>query len=185
MNKEDKEFLKDLQHIMLTQDTVGQADPRFWVVRHLVRTYGIENGYDITGSSIVHEGESIADNLEELCEYIKSTFEDKEINIKYINDGTVEYAILNDDIKFFSINDLVEYIEQEFDYDDISIVNYKDAYQIAEDTMFLTLEECEKHIKTNWYHYKKPHPYAMTAWRSPQVERLFKILQNTNWDDIN
>ena len=24
----------------------------------------------------------------------------------------------------------------------------------------------------------------MTAWRSPQVERLYKILQETNWDEL-
>lgn len=33
INKEDIEFLKELQNEMLTQDTICQADPRFWVVQ--------------------------------------------------------------------------------------------------------------------------------------------------------
>ena len=56
--------------------------------------------------------------------------------------------------------------------------------RIAKDTMFLTLRECKEHIARNSYHYTDPHPYAMTAWRSPQVERLWKILQEVDWNKL-
>lgn len=41
INEEDIEFLRNLQHEMNMQDTVGQADPRFWVVMETVRQWGI------------------------------------------------------------------------------------------------------------------------------------------------
>ena len=37
ITEQDIECLKQLQHEMNTQDTVCQADPRFWVVRGTVR----------------------------------------------------------------------------------------------------------------------------------------------------
>lgn len=37
MNNLDRQFLKDLQYEMLTQDHVCQADSRFWVVMQTIR----------------------------------------------------------------------------------------------------------------------------------------------------
>lgn len=39
-------------------------------------------------------------------------------------------------------------------------------------------------VQSNDYHYENPHSYAMTAWRSLQVSKLFDILQNTDWNFI-
>ena len=51
--------------------------------------------------------------------------------------------------------------------------------------MFLTNKSCKEHIKANYYHYDEDaHSYAMTAWRSPEVTKLFKILQEVDWDKI-
>lgn len=41
----------------------------------------------------------------------------------------------------------------------------------------MTLRDCREHINRNAHHYsREAHPYAMTAWRSPQVERLWELL---------
>jgi hypothetical protein len=51
--------------------------------------------------------------------------------------------------------------------------------------MFLTKRECKEHIERNHYHYNDTvHTYAMTAWRSPQVEKLIKILQTENFGEV-
>ena len=51
--------------------------------------------------------------------------------------------------------------------------------------MFLTNKSCKEHIRLNNYHYSSDaHSYAMTAWRSPEVEKLFKILQEVDWDKM-
>lgn len=150
---------------MLTQDTVDQANPRFWVVQELRRTYWLEEGYD--GKEIIWDSESIGNTLEDLVEYID------ENNILESED----YKSYNE------LESLVEYLDEE-GYD-IYSVTYKEDCTIVENTFFITLEECNKHIASNHYHYKKPRPYAMTAWRSPQVSRLYEILEKTNWDELS
>ncbi|NHI48073.1 hypothetical protein FDE94_09355 [Clostridium botulinum] len=182
MKKEDKEFLKELQHEMLTQDNVGQANPRFWVVMQDVKIYGIEDNFDITGQTIIYEGEEIGDTLEAVCDFL----------IEYINDGYLEYTVkfLNDSIlidgfePFNTMEDAFNFMESELYLKNINLVNYRIEKKIAQDTMFLTLRECKEHIKLNSYHYKNPGPYAMTAWRSPQVARLYEILEKTDWETI-
>lgn len=187
MNKEDKAFLKELQHQMLTQDHLGQASPRFWIVRHKVRIYGINSDFEHDGTEVVYDCETIANNFKELYEYLRDNEEDLEI--EYEEDCLGETVTINkdsdDEKEFEEIGELIDYMIQELGYDDgLYFVNYRDEYVIAENTMFLTLEECKKHIENNGYHYNEPHTYAMTAWRSPQVKRLYEILENMNWDEI-
>lgn len=182
MKKEDREFLKELQYEMLTQDTVGQADPRFWVVMQTVRQYGVDSDYGIDGTIITScddgDLEINADNMEEVFNWLIENFE---IDCKFVN-GII--YINNEDEDILSdADDVISYLESE-GYDRYSIVNYRDNEEIVQNTMFLTLRECREHIERNHYHYNKPHPYAMTTWRSPQVERLYKILQETNWDEL-
>jgi len=181
MKKEDIEFLKKLQHEMLTQDTVCQADPRFWVVMQTVRDYWVNDNvdgiciYDKDGSESVFEGE-----LEELPDWLKENF-DEIVKCEY--DG-IAIEIVCEDENEYLIGDIAEtenFLE-EYAHGLYSICNYRDREEIVANTMFLTLRECKEHIKRNGYHYNKPHSYAMTAWRSPQVEKLYKILQDTDWD---
>ena len=185
MNKEDIEFMKNLKEEMLTQDKVCQADTRFWVVMQTVKDYWVDDNID--GICIYNEdlSENVFEgDLEELTEWIKKEFDDiiekceyNGYNINIICKHKDEYFIDDiDSIKEF----LEEYNPSRYEY---SFCNYREREEIAENTMFLTLRECKEHIEANSYHYNKPHPYAMTAWRSPQVERLYKILQNTNWNE--
>ena len=94
-----------------------------------------------------------------------------------------------DELDYISISskiDLEDFLNKYCDnYADLSVCCYKDEDVIKEDTLFLTRKECDKHIKENMHHYNKPYSYSMTAWRSPQVERLFKILENTDWSEYN
>lgn len=57
---------------------------------------------------------------------------------------------------------------------------------IVPDTMFITKEEAKEHLEKNKHHYSsKAHTYAMTAWRSPSVKKLFEILMNADWEILN
>lgn len=183
MNKEDIEFLKELQHEMLTQDTVCQASPRFWVVMQTVRDYWVDDDidgiciYDTDASENVYEGE-----IENLVDWIKNEFDTVQ-KCEYDN-GYLE-IVCEDENEFFitDISEIKDFLE-EYASGQYSVCCYRDREEIAQDTMFLTLRECKEHIQVNHYHYNKPHSYAMTAWRSPQVSRLFKILENTNFDEL-
>lgn len=182
MRSEDKKFLNQLQHEMLTQDTVGQANPRFWVVMQDVKIYGIDFNYGITGKTIIYDGKEVGDTLEEIYDFL----------VDYINDESLEYELsyFNNSIstdgwnELYTMEDTFKFMNEELHLKNIELVNYKIEQQIVPDTMFLTLRECQEHIKSNSYHYKNPHPYAMTAWRSPQVARLYEILMNTDWKNL-
>ena len=134
---EDIEFLEALQNEMLTQDTMCQADPRFWVVRH---------------------------SFNEPCWAEQAD----------------HYAIVGTDGD--KIGE-IEYFEEECGA--FTCVPERKVTRNASDTFFLTLREAQKHIARNSYNYREnPHPYAMTAWRSPQVEQLYKILQEVDWGQL-
>lgn len=184
MNKEDIEFLKQLQHEMLTQDTVSQANPRFWVVMQTVRDYWVDDDIDGICIMIKNAAENVFEgDLDVLVNWIKENFDNvKECSYDY---GWID--IICEDEKEYYTNDISEIREflEEYSPDTYSVCYYRDREEIAQDTMFLTLRECNKHIENNKHHYTKPHSYAMTAWRSPQVARLYKILEQTNWDDTN
>lgn len=165
MNKEDIDFLKQLQKEMLTQDNYGEAPPRFWAVITTKRVYWVHDivhGHEI----ILNDEESIGENVEDAISYMKENFEEADLNIEKWK-------------KCDTVFDFADTLEKEGW--NIYAVPYRDIDVVAENTLFLTLKECEKHIEHNSYHYKNPHPYCMTAWRSPQVERLFSILEHTDW----
>ncbi len=182
MSGKDKEFLKNLQYEMLTQDTVCQADPRFWVVMQTERVYGIEDGYDVSGSEILYEYESIGESFDDLLDWVRENCDDL-----YIEDDGGDIHIYDCDDDLIDVvcdtEDLLNLLN--YRIGGFEIVNYREVDVIKENTMFLTLRECKEHIERNHHHYNSTaHPYAMTAWRSPQVERLYRILQNTNWEAI-
>lgn len=134
LSEEQRSFLMELQEELNTQDTVGQADPRFWVVR-----------------------ETVTDPCFD---------EDAEEWRIYDEDG---YA--------------VGHASCALEVEGHTCVPVHKVDRNAQNTMFLTLRECKEHIERNSYHYEKPRPYAMTAWRSPQVEKLIEILQTADWGD--
>ena len=182
MKKEDIQFLKDLQHEMNTQDTCCQADPRFWVVMQTVRDYEVSSS-ESDGYCIINKND-----CEDVCEgdfeEMAKWFNDFDfIDSATVESGIIEIKMGEEEELIFDSNDLENFLEEYCD--NYYVIYYKDREEIVQDTFFLTKRECQEHIKSNHYHYNKPHPYAMTAWRSPQVERLYKILQNTDWDKIN
>lgn len=174
LSSEDIQFLKDLSYELNTQDHVGQANPRFWVIMDTKKVYGYDKeyrGYD--GYEVIHDGETVADNLDDLLEYL----DDIGMEIEITDDGLVKvegYRCTKD------VESIIDLINDALRYN-FELVGYVEEEYIVQDTMFLTLREAQDHIKRNYYHYSdKVHPYAMTAWRSPQVDKLIKILSKIN-----
>lgn len=207
LSKEDFDFLIELQHEMLTQDTVSQAAPRFWVVAGTRREYrGSEYGSD--GEVLIYDTEEVANGLEEAVEYFNEHYADEmeEENIT-IESGTLvnSYKVLKIDPsidkeaedytegeEIYFEADLIQTIDELLEaMVDVGIVDNDGLYDTASytnehyrypDTMFLTNRSCKEHIKANYYHYSSDaHSYAMTAWRSPEVEHLWKILDKIDW----
>lgn len=168
MNNEDREFLKSLQQEMLTQDTVCQASPRFWVVadyRMVPRPEGRHESYQVYSAENEYSG-----GIDKLLDEIK------ECDLEDMPDEAKD--------SFGDIGCEVSAIEwlKEHWSEDAELVPVEEEHFICPNTLFLTMAEAKEHIRRNHYHYsKRAHAYAMTAWRSPQIKRLFEILEKTDW----
>jgi len=189
LSKDDVEFLKELQHVMNTQDHVCQADPRFWVVQGTEKEYGIETGYEDGCELITCDGTIIASNMEDAYEYLKENADISKENLTFDSaSDSISYTVTDeegeeDETIMFDFNDVINFLGE--DEDTMHVANYRNVEKLFPNTMFITNDECKAHIKANYYHYPKDaHSYAMTAWRAPQVERLWKILQTMEFENI-
>lgn len=139
----------------------------------------------------VYDAGYVGTEISEIMEFEDNITEEEleeELEVWVENNSTHSSWLVEvdeDDNEFYisNISEIKDFFD-EYDYSRYSICNYRDREEIAQDTMFLTIRECREHIERNKHHYNKPHSYAMTAWRSPQVERLYKILENTNFNEL-
>lgn len=198
LTEDDVDFLQDLQFEMLTQDHVGQAAPRFWVVEGTERIFcGTEYGTD--GEILYQDTDECADGLDNAVEYFLNNYvaelEEKDIVIEkddVMNGYAVKHTVIDDDgddlsdtVNVWTIEELIEALEEHdiIDSGSYSSACYKLAPHIYPNTLFLTNRSCKSHIQWNHYHYSSDaHSYAMTAWRSPEVERLWGILDKIDWE---
>lgn len=175
---EDIQFLTELQKELQYQsehDNDIQAAPRFWTVGDYQWQVAAEgcgeevrfrlpnrDDYEATYDSLIEE-------IKELLEEEDNEFEPDAIEA------------FND---VYDVDSLLDWIKEHYD-EDADMYEVTKEHIIRENTMFLTKAEAKRHIETNHYHYtSEAHTYAMTAWRSPQVGRLWKILENFDWSKI-
>lgn len=195
MKREDIEFLKELQN-----DIKQNTYSTIWVVEkediiygeELINPEGIE--FFMCGCESMGTDEDATNTLEYLQEYIE---EFDEIESVVINDFTLSiqfkkpigifgrnYIDINlESDSYSSIEFDIEEINKRID-SDIEVIQYKKINKISEDTFFLRKKDCEEFIKNNRYHYKKPRPCDINRWRSPDVERLFRIIKETDWSKL-
>lgn len=209
LSKEDLDFLIELQHEMLTQDHIGQAAPRFWVVQGRQRVYTGED-YASEQCLLSEEGTVLADSLEETIEYFDKEYDLQEEGIEITQeeygrryayhirkidpnynpddeDADEDYKYMEEHLNLTDIEEIIDaLVECEVIGDGSYSVGYYNYEQhIYPDTMFLTNRSCKEHIRRNYYHYSDDaHSYAMTAWRSPEVEMLWNILDKIDWKKI-
>jgi hypothetical protein len=180
LRKSDFEMLISLRDEMLTQDTDAQASPRYWVVRD----------YRWEETKKGHHGR--------VCVYLPRQYDTYEImdyldNIRFHYAGIPENTLeelstimeVAPDLEEDERNSMYLQWIREYIDDDAELVYEVNIPRIVTSTFFLTKREAQEHIKANHYHYSdKVHTYAMTAWRSPQVQMLYSILETTDWETI-
>lgn len=187
ISQEDIEFLKKLQLEMNTQDTTGTADPRFWVIKGSER---VINNEDPDELCLQVDGSTVTSTTEETVKYLNDnilpdcnidrgckieTGHTWDFKLTYTEDGEEEY----DDLSTQEVNEFLA----NNGHDDTMIIGISIRPFMYPNTMFLTEKEARKHLERNYYHYSEDaHTYCMVAWRSPEVEKLWKILQETKWD---
>ncbi len=186
-------FLNELQNEMNTQDTVGQASPRYWAVRDIERVYDI--ALEIAEKiEILRDGDVIANSFNDFINYLNAYLNENEKPFELVAfSSNREYSIdvKNQDgelIRFceVSVDVLIDKLQDKevlSTYYEYRARGYNEEFRIKESSFFLTNDECKKHIKENAHHYtERAHSYAMTAWRSPQVEKLYELLENINFE---
>lgn len=186
---EDREFLRGLQHEMNTQDTTGTADPRFWVIKG---TESYRDDDPETYALRVSDG-TAAENTEDTCKILNADImpgcdsDDRtdckiEADRGYSHEFVLRYKDEDgeDGFEYFDLEELNEFLDENGTDCEVYGVSRRDM--IYPNTMFLTEKEAREHLEANYYHYSKDaHTYCMTAWRAPDVERLWKILQEVEW----
>lgn len=173
-------FLQQLQQTMLTQDHDCQANPRFWVVRDYKRVPCWDE-----------QAESWFIQMPNLDDGFTVDADDSYARLKEIIDESDydedDYKRITTSLETLDMTDsdyVLTWVRTNLD-DDAYLVPEQEIAEIKENTFFLTKEECKRHIKLNQHHYsKRAHTYAMTAWRSPVVERLFNILETTDFQTL-
>lgn len=173
------DFLEGLKEEMNTQPTFSQAEPRYWTVMETRREYGVEYDYS-DGCSIISDGEIDCEgDLKSINEWLLEHFFEESWKIQY-KENQINITTENKKICCYDAEDIIDFLNEIY-FDKYSCRYYRNVEHIVQNTMFITVRECEEHIKRNHYHYSNPRPFAMTAWRSPQVEKLYKILKTTDW----
>lgn len=188
ITKEELDFLSDLQHELNTQDYVGQADPRFWVIMGQEKQV-VPSGYE--DDVVLYDddaAEELADGIDDIIKFLNEKFKDDDEPWE-ITQECSSYTIKSkeDDEYDEYLCDLEELEEwlHEHTYTHCTFHYYSCKPKIYPNTMFLTEKAAATHLRQNDYHYDATaHTYAMTAWRSPEVEKLIKILQTVDFSNI-
>lgn len=188
ITKEELDFLSDLQHELNTQDHVGQADPRFWVIMGQEKQV-VPSGYE--DDVVLYDddaAEELADSIDDIIKFLNEKFKDDDEPWE-ITQECSSYTIKSkeDDEYDEYLCDLEELEEwlHEHNYTHCTFHYYSCKPKIYPNTMFLTEKTAATHLRQNDYHYDATaHTYAMTAWRSPEVEKLIKILQTVDFSNI-
>ncbi len=183
---DDIAFLNALQEEINTQPHQCQADPRFWVVMtHEYRACAENDSIDLV-TFYDDDGDNYSMTFERALktahksnvDFAGDDYAQEKLNDCYLSidaDGRIgwEYE-----------RDAKEFVEKYAKARGVSVCYETRVSVIAQNTMFLTLREAKEHIARNGYHYIEPYTFAMTAWRSPQVEQLYKILHEVDFSAL-
>lgn len=165
LSQEDYDFLKDLQHELQTQDNDGTANPLYWGVME-EETVATPEG---CGDPIIYMGDGATMDTEEAVAYIEND---------YLRDLSDESREEWEETDKDSMDDVVRFMNDIMDWHDVRIVWQDTKEVISRETgAFITKRACKEYIQRFGYNHKKPHTYAMCAYRNFELERLLKILR--------
>lgn len=185
ITEEELDFLIGLQQELNTQDTVSQADPRFWVV---AGTQKVCVGKEYAeGEQLIHDVDVVADELAGAVQYFQEILEEEaddyaekgiKILIEKENYSFESYRVAKIDTSvdvnaegyhdqdeiimeqnvISGIDELIEALTDAGaieEDDNYDIGYYRNEHYRYPDTMFITNKSCKQHIEVNHYHYSE------------------------------
>ena len=167
VSKEDYEFLKDLQHELLTQENDGNADPLYWGVMERKET-GVPDGcgddYKVVCSGNSYDREGF---IEHINEYYMDDSKDENLCYEWEH---VDKESIDDMVLFYN----AKLADEDYAY----AIDVREEDVLTTTTgAFLTKRACKEYIEKYGYNHTKPRTYAMTAYRNYEYERLLNILK--------
>ena len=166
VSKEEFEFLKDLQHELLTQTNDGNADPVYWGVME-TREVPVPDGFG--GEVKFMFGGCERDySKEEFIEYIQ----------EQVIAGDPKLQEEWESVDTYFDEEIVDFYNKHSDSGDAYTVESREQDYLSRDTgCFLTKRACKEYIARFGYNHRNPHTYAMTAYRNNEYWRLLQILK--------
>lgn len=178
MKNEDLDFLINLQKELLEQNekyNLCQADPIYVGI--------MDYEFEIKPEDYAEETHVLCfgESEYEIDEFIQDLFD----NYKLKETDTPKNEIIDNLKDSNTTDDLRTAIDEYFsdiDSSDYELIYVRRVGHIAQNTCFITWADAVEHLERNKHHYSTDaHPYAMTAFRSPQLERLLEIVKTTGW----
>ena len=183
---DDLTFLKELQKELNTQDTVGEADPRYWVLRGTENIYHVDEIF-ADGFVLGYDTEIVAKTFSEALAILERNF-----NYLFWTDKdeygleVIRYSIPGDkseEIHTLSYMDQIVELLKTVD-ESFELVGYEERRETYSSTMFLTHKAAVDHLNRNDYHYAKDaHTYAETS-PDPNMEKLISLLHEVDFDEV-
>lgn len=183
MKQQDIEFLKGLKKAIKEGDRCDEAEPAFWMIRE---------GYDcpVGDPDLADEKKLINLNdcgapwcdekLDELKEELADVEED---------DCLFDACWFKDDLDACkTVSDVIEAMEnnglRRSRNGNVEIAYVAKKKRLSTVTgAFLTYEDAKNYLARYGYnHPKDARPYALTAYRNPTFERLWRIITETDWE---
>ena len=186
LSSEDLAFLRGLQEELNTQPTLGTADPRFWVI--------MDYEYVPTDEWVYMDAIDFNGNLFEIADFLDCIYgevlehDGGDAAARWLHEHHIrldEFGHSQVSERSFDFGEIEEIRAEYLEAHPDDSINFMERYKrVAGNTLFLTLREACEHLKANWYHYEQgAHPYCMCAFRSPQFERLIRLLRTADFGE--
>lgn len=177
--KKEIAFLKDLQKQMQYEDehdNDGQISPRYWALMDYKWVTSEDGEHERVSIFFYESCDTVL-----LEDYVQSIIS-SESNGEYEEADILE---LKERHEWDTESEILEWIH-EHDRKECYLIYEEEVSFIVPGTLFLTKKEAKNHIESNQHRYtKNVHTFAMTAFRSPQVAKLFEVLRTCNWDEYS
>lgn len=171
INKEDYEFLKDLQHELLTQENDGNADPVFWGVMEK-KEVSVHDGCGDYSKIVYDDG---AWDLKEAVDEVNGCISE------YSQDVQEAWG----DVDKSDISDIYYFMTETLKWNNVTgLFDFKEIDELCQFTgAFITKRACKEYVEKYSYNHSQPRTYAMTAYHNFELERLLNILKTIDLKD--
>jgi len=170
ITNKDIEFLRNLQQEIQVGDKEATAAPNFWMIQQSDSIYGDKlNNPD--GMVVIDSSSGESQEIQYDFEIVKKYLIENEICNEQELSDCAEVLELLDHAK----ENLGEFI----------VLEYQNYEYLASNALFLTKDECKKHLAENSHHYhEEAHSYGMCGWRSHNFARLMDIVPNVDFSTL-